>query len=91
MNVHDIIALANAGYTADQINQLAALALQNPAPAPAPAPAHDQFSMLMQQMQQLTGAIQANGIAQSQQPKPETAQDVLASIILPPTLDKKGV
>ena len=32
----------------------------------------------------LTDAIQANGIAQSRQPKQETADDILASIIAPP-------
>ena len=37
----------------------------------------------MQQLQQLTGAIQMNNQLNSQQPQPETAEDILASVIEP--------
>jgi hypothetical protein len=38
----------------------------------------------MAELSKLTTAIQANGIMTSNQPKPMTADDVLASIINPP-------
>ena len=47
---------------------------------------------ILQQMAALTQAVQASSILASQQPKQETADDVLASIINPPILtgqDKK--
>ena len=37
----------------------------------------------------LTAAIHANGILGSEQPKQETAEDILASIINPPAKDVK--
>ena len=67
---------------------------QQPAPQPAPQPAqqlapqpeqkteaglHD----IMQQLQQLTGAIQMNNQINSQQPQPETVDDILANVIEP--------
>ena len=39
MTYKDIIALANAGYTADQIGQLARVEQMEPAAAPVPQPA----------------------------------------------------
>lgn len=39
MTINDIIALAHAGFTADQISRLAAIPAAQPAPASAPAPA----------------------------------------------------
>lgn len=120
MNLTDIIALANAGFTAQQIAGLATAnqsqaqptqtvpttlpaqpptviptpqipsaavtAPQNAAPVATPAPTDP----IMAQLQNLTTAIQANGILNSQMPitQPETPEDVLASIINPPTLNK---
>ena len=37
----------------------------------------------MQQLQQLTGAIQMNNQINSQQPQPETVDDILANVIEP--------
>ena len=37
----------------------------------------------MEQLQQLTGAIQMNNQINSQQPKPETVEDILAAVIEP--------
>jgi len=51
-----------------------------------------QIDPLVQQINALTTAVQASSILASQQPKQETADDVLASIINPPILtgqDKK--
>lgn len=116
MNLTDIIALANAGFTAQQIAGLATAnqtaptvpttipaqpptviptpqipsaavtAPQNAAPVATPA----STDPIMAQLQNLTTAIQANGILNSQMPitQPETPEDVLASIINPPALNK---
>ena len=59
-----------------------------PAPAaPAPAaPAPEQQPTtgdIMQQLQQLTGAIQMQNQLNSQQPQPETVEDILATVLEP--------
>lgn len=92
MKLDDIVALAKAGYTAEQISQLAtagsAPANQEEEPQtpaePAPQAKPDPMEALSAQMAQLTAAIQANGILGSTQPKQPTADDILASIIAPP-------
>ena len=81
MTQNDILTLARAGFTAQQISALAQMQ-----PVQQMQPTGDPF---MQQLAQLTQAIQANGILSAQQPKQETAEDVLASIINPPKIDKK--
>ena len=81
MTQNDILTLARAGFTAQQISALAQMQ-----PVQQMQPTGDPFA---QQLAQLTKAIQANGILSAQQPKPETADDVLASIINPPKIDKK--
>ena len=81
MNISDIVALAKAGFTADQISRFAALSQPQPQPQPQP-----DFSA---QLAALTSAIQANGILGSAQPKQETAEDILASIINPPAKEVK--
>ena len=52
------------------------------APSPA-APAEPTPSDLMQQLQQLTGAIQMQNQLNSQQPQPETVEDILATVLEP--------
>ena len=81
MDIKDIIALANAGFTAQQIATMATTA---PAPAPAPVP----VDPIMEQLKALTTAVQTNAIINSQLPitQPETPEDILASIINPPTI-----
>ena len=105
MTQNDILTLARAGFTAQQISALAQMqpvqqmqhvqqmqpvqqmqSVQQMQPAQQMQPVGDPFA---QQLAQLTQAIQANGILSAQQPKPETADDVLASIINPPKIDKK--
>ena len=78
MNISDIVALARAGFTAEQIARMNA-------PAPAPEPAND----VSAQIAALTAAIQANAILHSNQPKQETADDILANI-LDPSRNKDG-
>ena len=99
MDIKDIIALANAGFTAQQIATMATTApapapvpapapAPVPVPAPAPAPAPVPVDPIMEQLKALTTAVQTNAIINSQLPitQPETPEDILASIINPPTI-----
>ena len=91
MNYSDIIALARAGFTAQQIAQMsqAEQVPQEPAPAPVPqetAPAPDQFSAILAEMQTLKQTMQAQNRQNAEliPPTPQSAQDILSSIIAPP-------
>ena len=98
MNYSDIIALARAGFTAQQIAQMAqaepapAPVTQEPAPVkqePAPVPqepAPDQFSAILAEMQTLKQTMQAQNRQNAEliPPTPQSAQDILSSIIAPP-------
>ena len=98
MTIKDIVSLANAGFTAEQIAALAAAPQPAEQPQPAaqpqpiaqPQPADDPISKLMAQVGALTAAVQASNIGTSRQPQPQTADDILAEIIAPPSLNKKG-
>lgn len=87
MTVNDILALSKAGFTATQIAQMAAIPAQPaasvqpaaPAPVQPAAPAQPQGTTL----DDVLKAIQASNIAASQQPKTESCEDILASIINP--------
>lgn len=93
MTQNDILMLAKAGFTAQQIaalNQVnASPVMTQTTPATqgaqqlSPAQPLDAMS---QQIAALTQAVQANGILQTQQPKAQTADDVLAEIINPPSV-----
>ena len=91
MNYSDIIALARAGFTAQQIAQMSQeeQVTQEPAPAPVPqepAPAPDQFSAILAEMQTLKQTMQAQNRQNAEliPPTPQSAQDILSSIIAPP-------
>ena len=103
MNINDVIALARAGYTRDEIAALANSAAPEQEPQPAPEqqpqpapeqqpapvqqeqPAYDFLTLLSEKIDGLSSAIKASNILNSQMPevKRETAQDALASIIIP--------
>ena len=95
MNVSDILTLAKAGFTAEQIGKLmqidapAPAPTPVPAPAPAPAPAPDntqeQFNKVFKQIANLTGIVQKGNLqnAQVDNSKTLTADDVLSEIIRP--------
>lgn len=107
MNVSDIVALAHAGFTVEQITKLATapepkptpevdpnpvpapapVNNPNPAPNPAPAPATnpepDAATVISNKMDEFMKMIMANNIVNSQQPKAQTADDIIASIINP--------
>ena len=65
-----------------------------PEPTPAPAPAAPQGATVddvLKSVKDLTQTMQNGFIMGSQQPKPVTAEDILANIINPPSPDKKEV
>lgn len=91
MNYSDIIALARAGFTAQQIAQMsqAEQVTQEPAPAPATqetTPAPDQLTAILAEMQTLKQTMQAQNRQNAEliPPTPQSAQDILSSIIAPP-------
>ena len=93
MTYKDIIALANAGYTAGQIGQLAQLeqmpapatpAPATPAPAtPAPATPAPDYNAIMAELLGIKQAVQVGNIQQTQQPPVLTPDAILANIIAP--------
>ena len=115
MNYSDIIALARAGFTAQQIAQMSqaeqvpqeqvpqepapAPVQQEPTPAPVqqeptPAPVQqtpDQLSAILAEMQTLKQTMQAQNRQNAEliPPTPQSAQDILSSIIAPPKTGEK--
>ena len=59
-----------------------------PAPAPAPAPAQPTIGDVLKQISGISEQLQLNNLQNMQQPKPATAEDILAEIINPPTPNK---
>ena len=90
MKASEIIALATAGYTAEQIAVIAKAAKEQPAQQPAqqpvqqPAQQPDGYADLMGKLDALTTQIQQSAILNSAQPREESADDILANIIDPP-------
>lgn len=102
MNYSDIIALARAGFTAQQIAQMTQVEpVYQPTPAPvidpqpeqttAPVPdmvqqTPDQLSAILAEMQTLKQTMQAQNRQNAEliPPTPQSAQDILSSIIAPP-------
>ena len=116
MNKEEILILAKAGFTAQQIAALNTVGVAAPAPAPEPAPAPAPapepapapapapaapfnpvalpqgatIDDVLASVQGLTQVVQSNALLNTQQPKPVTAEDILAEIINPPVPDKGG-
>ena len=94
MKASEIIALATAGYTAEQIAVIAKAAKEQPAQQPAQQPTQqpaqqpvqqpDGYADLMGKLDALTTQIQQSAILNSAQPREESADDILANIIDPP-------
>jgi hypothetical protein len=91
MTIEDILTLARAGYTSEQINALYNVQAQAPvqtpvqAPVQAPVPTATTATLddVMRSIAGLTTAVQANAILGAQQPAQPTVNDVLAQIIAP--------
>lgn len=112
-NNEDILTLAKAGFTAQQIAALNMVGTAPapepepvpapapepvpapepaPAPAPEPAPAAPQGATVddvLKSVKDLTATFQNGFIMGAQQPKPVTAEDILANIINPPSPKKE--
>lgn len=99
MKIEDIIALAGAGFSKQDIIKIAGTVsapapiqtptpASAPAPVPAPAPAQDVFNQRMgvldNRLDEITKLIQIGNLGNSQIPEPPTTEDMLASIINPP-------
>ena len=89
----DILILSKAGFNAQQIAGLsmirdnsatAPVPAPAPAPAPSPAPAPAPVDPVLQELQKLTGMMQNINIGNSNQPRAETPEEILAAIINPP-------
>lgn len=100
MKIDDIIALAKAGFTMEQIGELNRILAQpepepapqpEPAPKPEPAPQPEPSKDYQKIFEELTGikqAIQQGNIGSDSFTKPtRTTDDILAELINPP---KKG-
>ncbi len=73
----DILTLARAGFTAQQIGALNSVNVATPVTPATPANSDT--------LSQILTAIQTNAINATEQPKPQTTDDILAEIINPPT------
>ena len=95
---NDILTLARAGFTASQISALNSVGANPPAntvtPAPTPVqsvtpqPASPPTYNANDTLDRILSAIQTSAINSTQQPQPQTTDDILAEIINPPTNDK---
>ena len=79
MTYEEIVALVKAGYTKSEI----AAMQNNPKPQSDPKPHSDPIAELTAKITALTSAIQANGILNTNQPKQESAEDILAALLNP--------
>ena len=98
MKLEDIVALAKAGYTADQIDGFIQYGQPQPQPVPQPVPQPQPLDMLIRggsteiksfddvynMMRELSNQIIASNVVASRQPEPEyNPSDELAKIINP--------
>ena len=103
-NNEDILTLAKAGFTAQQIAALNVVGASAPAPetpapeAPAPealAPAPEAPAQgatiddVLGAISGLSDAFKLGNLQNAQQPKPVTAEEILAEIINPPQKTKE--
>ena len=100
MTVDEILTLAKAGFTAEQIaamNPAPASAPQPEPPTPAPkgdpepsfpAPAQTDLAPVLAEIKSLREAIQAQAAHGSQLPAQQSVDDILAGII-DPSLNRK--
>lgn len=98
MNVQDIIALTKAGFTKDEILQLASIPTDQAEPkepkeeAPAPAPKEEpkeepavdtRIDDVIAKLEKLSSGMEQLAIKTSRMPERETAEQALARIINP--------
>lgn len=92
MTLDDILVLTRAGFTKDDIFKLTGTTAPTPEPTPAPAPEPipapapvDMAAEFAALRDSIIEGIRGANLANTQQPAQMTADDVLASIINPPT------
>ena len=78
-SAENVLVLANAGFTAQQIAGLSMLAGQPAQPAQPAQP----VDPVLAELQKLTGLVQGSNIMNVNQPKVQTAEEILAEIINP--------
>lgn len=90
MEVSDILALAKAGFTAEQIS---AFSQQTPAPepepAPAPAPAPESGDDLRAAIADLKSLIITSNLTGAAQPPVQSVDEILAQVINPPRKEEE--
>ena len=90
----EILTLAKAGFTAQQIAGLSMInnspvpqpaPLPQPAPVPQPTPVPQPAPVdpVLAELQKLTGLVQGSNIMNVNQPKVQTPEEILAEIINP--------
>ena len=84
MEIRDILTLARAGYTAEQIELFAKAEQAQPQPMQMAQPQPMQYSdPVLEQLRVLTGAVQAGNINATQQPAVRGVDDIIGNIINP--------
>lgn len=87
--INDMAALARAGFTKDEILKMVGpVSAEKPAdvkpePQPAAEPAEKPVDPVLAAIEKLTGQIQQMNINSSEQPKEDSVEDILASILAP--------
>ena len=84
-NAENVLVLAKAGFTAQQIAGLSMLAGQPAQPAQPAQPVQpaQPADPVLAELQKLTGLVQGSNIMNVNQPKVQTAEEILAEIINP--------
>lgn len=100
MKLDDVLMLAKAGFTRDQIVQLAAADHPEPKPeqtkapeqaaAPEQAKTAEPAAELLEAVRDLKQTMQLNAMLGTAMPEQENADDILASIINPKGMTKGG-
>lgn len=83
MKTNDILTLARAGFTAQQISALASIKEPETQTQQTATQANNQMQNNLVNVNDLMQTMQAMNILNANQPKTETVDDILASIINP--------
>lgn len=99
MTTNELLELVRAGFTKDEIAQLAKAETK---PAEKKEPEHEKKpeqgkpetdpvpTTLEQKFDKLMEKLEASNFMNANQPKEETVDDIIASIINPPTFNNEG-
>lgn len=99
MTTNELLELVRAGFTKDEIAQLAKAETKPPEkkePEPEKKPEQGEqktdpvTTSLEQKFDKLMEKLEASNFMNANQPKEETVDDIIASIINPPTFNNEG-